>query len=439
MFKKKASEFVSRVGAGRINEWSRLVGITASTQILLQVIGFVSGIIVIRLLPTSEYALYTLVNTMLGTMVVLADSGVASGVMAEGGKVYQDPAKLGSVMRTGLNLRKKFAIFSLIISIPILLVLLLKNGASWFMAVVLCISLVPAFLSSLSQALLMIPGKLRQDVAPLQKNTLVSNGGRLALIFSLFLFPWAFVAVLAAGIPRIYANFRLRKLAAPYADISRPVSKPVQSRILRMVKRLMPGAVYYCVSGQLTVWLLSIFGTTTNVAQIGALARLSTFLTVISYLFGSLIYPRFARLPRNSPLIRRRYFQVLGLILAICAALIVSVWLLSNPILWILGPQYSGLNYELVLSITGSSLGIISGAGFSMSTGRGWAINPLLSLPISIASVITGIFLFKVSSLIGVLYYNIFVAAVQCLISHTYLIYKIMKHRRKESLNQPIP
>lgn len=74
----------------RAGEWAKLIAITGSAQVMVQAIGFISGILVIRLLPTHEYALYTLANTMLGTMTLLADGGIATGVMSQGGKVWQD-------------------------------------------------------------------------------------------------------------------------------------------------------------------------------------------------------------------------------------------------------------------------------------------------------------------------------------------------------------
>jgi len=86
-------------------KWGRLLAITDSKQALAQALGLISGIIVIRLLPIQEYALYTLANTMLGTMIVLANSGLLTGLLAEGGKVWQNPQKFGIVLVTGLKIR----------------------------------------------------------------------------------------------------------------------------------------------------------------------------------------------------------------------------------------------------------------------------------------------------------------------------------------------
>lgn len=74
----------------RVFSWIKLIAVTGSAQVIVQVLGFISGIMIIRMLPTQEYAFYTLANTMLGTMTILADGGIGTGVMAQGGKVWQN-------------------------------------------------------------------------------------------------------------------------------------------------------------------------------------------------------------------------------------------------------------------------------------------------------------------------------------------------------------
>ena len=160
-----------------ILNWGKLISITGSAQIIVQILGFASGILIIRLLPVQEYALYTLANTMLGTMTVLADGGISTGVMSQGAKVWQNKVMLGKVLATGLDLRRKFAIFSLLGATPFLIYLLLHNGASWLTTVLIVASLIPAFLAALSDTLLEIVPKLHQDILPLQKNQLMVGVG----------------------------------------------------------------------------------------------------------------------------------------------------------------------------------------------------------------------------------------------------------------------
>ena len=198
-----------------------------------------------------------------------------------------------------------------------------------------------------------------------------------------------------------------------------------------MVKRLMPGAVYYVISGQISVWLISIFGTTANVAEIGALGRIAIMLTVVSTIFGTLVYPRFARLPQDSKILMKRFLQIIALLLFIVFLAVFVVGLFSNQILWILGDNYKNLNIELVMSIAASSIALISGAAFTMSTQRGWAIHPGISIPVNVAAIIIGVVFIDISTLRGVLLFNIFIVVMRVILSVSYAIIKIIQNNKR--------
>ncbi|MDR2475779.1 MAG: hypothetical protein LBD45_07955, partial [Bacteroidales bacterium] len=291
----------------KINYWLKLITITGLAQVIVQAVGFISGILVIRLLPVEEYALYTLANTMLGTMTVLSDGGISTGVMAQGGKVWQDKQKLGAVLATGLDLRRKFAGFSLIVSLPILAYLLLHHGATWITTILITASLIPAFYAALSDNLLQIPVKLHQAITPLQRNQVEVGIGRLILTgLTLFAFPWAFVAIIASGIPRIWGNVRLRKIASGFINEEEGGDDGERKEILKVVKRILPVSGYYAFSGQITIWLMSTFGNTASVAQLGALGRLSAILSIVSAIIAMFVVPRFTRIKNNKILLTKR-------------------------------------------------------------------------------------------------------------------------------------
>ncbi|MVT11719.1 MATE family efflux transporter [Chitinophaga tropicalis] len=409
-------------------EWVKLVTMTGSAQILIQVISLVSGILVIRMLQPEEYALYTLANTLLGTMSILADGGISTGVMAHGGKVWQDRKELGIVMATGMDLRRKFAVGSLLVSVPILLYLLMHHNASWLMATLIILSLIPTFFMALSGTLLQIAPKLRQDIAPLQKNQVLMNIMRLALLMlTIFVFPWAFVAILAGGLPQIWGNINLRKISSPYADWHQPPDPQIRKDILKLVKRLLPMGIYTCLSSQITIWLISIFGTTRGIAQLGALDRLSMVISFITIMFGTVILPRFSRLANDRGLLLRRFLQIQGGLVVLGIFIVLASWIFSSQILMVLGPNYMGLNREVVLKMIIACLAIIAASTFSLFTSRGWAINPFISIPVSIGSTILGIIFLDVSSVGGVLVMNIMIEVIQVAMYTTYSLIKIYR------------
>lgn len=411
--------------------WGKLISITGSAQIIVQAVGFASGILIIRLLPIQEYAFYTLANTMLGTMMVLADGGITIGVMAKGGKEWQDKKKMGVVLATGLDLRRKFAIVSLIVSVPILFYLLVHNGASWLTSVLIALALIPAFYAALSDSLLEIVPKLHQAILPLQKNQVGVGLARLLLTaLTIFVFPWAFIAILAAGLPRIFGNVYLRKISYNYADKNQNPSKEIRKEILAIVKRIMPTSIYYCVSGQITIWLISFFGNTTSIAQLGALGRLSAILSVFGAIVATLVIPRFAKLALDKNLLLKRFAQIMGVLTFSFISIIFVVYLFPAPILWLLGDAYKGLPFELFLSVLSSCIALLAGICFQLYSSRGWAMPPAILIIVNILAIIIFARLLDLSSLKGALFFNIaleLVALFQTIVFCTYNIILVKK------------
>jgi hypothetical protein len=420
----------------KLFKWTKLLGVTFSAQALIQLLGLFSGILVIRLLPTAEYAFYTLANTMLSTMTMLADSGVSSGVMAQGAKVWQNPQKLGMVIKTGLELRRKFAIYSLVISLPILFYLLHYHGAGLIFSLLIILSIIPAFYAALSDNLLEVAPKLHQDIAKLQKNQVATGIGRFFMTtISLVLFPWTFVAILGNGIPRILANIRLRKISSEYADSQQKSDPIVKKEIISVVKRILPGTIYYCISGQITIFLISIFGTTNSIAQAGALSRLAVILNIFGVVNSTLIVPRFARIPNNSKLIFNRFMQIQFILILFCSCILGTVYLFPSQALWILGKDYSNLKIELIINVAVSCINLISGICFGLSVSRGWALSPVISISVNILSVVVGIFFINVTTLKGVLLLNMFIGIVDVVMLLTYALNKIRLLKLSERVN----
>ena len=411
----------------RVFEWGKVISIAGSAQILVQLTGLLTGILIIRMLPTKEYAFYTLANTMLSTMTVLADGGISAGAMAQGGKVWKDRQQLGLVLATGLDLRKKFAIFSLLVAVPILVYLLWHQGASLWVIVLVVATLIPSFYAALSDSLLEIVPKLHQDIKPLQMNQVMVNIFRLLLSASAVLFPFTFIVLMANGIPRMYGNFKLRKIVEKFAEPELQPDPVYRDNIMQVVKRMMPGSIYYCISGQMTIWLLSIFGSTDSIAKIGALGRISMLLTIFTVLFGTLITPRFARLAEDKAVLLKRFVTIQVGMVILCTAICTLIYFVPQPALWLLGDKFKGLEMELTLSILASCLALMSGLFFGLSSSRGWPTHPVVLIVGNVVFVVTGALLFDVSSLMGALWFNIFINLYPVVIHSLNFYYKALK------------
>ena len=395
-------------------KWVKLVGVTGGAQILIQGLGFLVGIYIIHILSKEQYAYYTLANTMLGTMAVLADGGISTGVMAEGGKEWEDRKQLGEILATGMHMRKQFALGSLLVSIPILFYLLNDQGLDWWQSALLIACLIPAFLAALSGSLLQIVPRLHQEINELLKINVQLNVVRLVLTLPVLYFvPFASLAILASGVGQWVNNIQLRKLSLGKADWKTAPNPEYRRRIMEKVKKVLPGSIYYCISGQITVWLIAFFSSTESVAEIGALSRLMMVLTLVKLSLDMLVVPRYARLPSSKSVVIARFFQVLLLLITLSVAIVGAVALFPQWFLWILGDGYQNLEYEVVLMTIGSCITLMSGVAYLMASSRGIIPNPYLFIVFNIVGEVILIYFFiDYTTLEGVIIFSIYAAII---------------------------
>src|SRR5437588_2434349 len=143
---------------------ARIIGNLAIVQAVVQVLGFLSGILIIRSLTQQEYAYFTIANTMQGTLNLLADIGISAGVISIGGRVWQDRHRFGQLINTGLQLRKQLALIACAVVIPVLYLLLARNGAGLAYRCVRVALGVAGLLPQLSIGVLSVVPRLRSDI-----------------------------------------------------------------------------------------------------------------------------------------------------------------------------------------------------------------------------------------------------------------------------------
>ncbi len=414
-------------------EWTKRLGGVGGAQSVVQGLGFASGILIVRMLAPQQYALYTLGNTMLGTMKVLADGGIASGVLAEGGKIWQNPKELGAVIVTGIAMRRRFAIWSLVVSAPVLLYLLRSHGASWIGAIAMVGTVAVYFWALLDWDIFGIAPALHQRIAAVQKISVVQSVGRLLGIAAMVAaVPRAVAAVAVAALPQFWANKRLRVMSSEVADLQQPEDARIRDNVTRVVRRILPAAIYFCLSSQITIWLISVFGSTLALAKLGALSRLGQLFIVFSAITVAVIIPRFSRLRSDRGLILRRYFQVLALLVLVGLATTGLVVVFSRQVLWLLGPEYAGLTHEAMLVVIASALNLLAGTAYSLGNARGHVTQPVVSIGLQIICQIWLISRLQVSTLEGALWFGIWMPVFQTLIYTSNLLHQTMRRTNQQ-------
>ncbi len=383
--------------------WLNLLARFASVQLVIQVLGFLSGILIVRHLSKPDYAWFTIANSLAATMNMLADVGVSGALAAVGGELWQDNARFGSLVRTGLALRRKFAIVSATVVTPIFIWMLVKNQAPTATIAVLLPAALVGFLMQLTAGVLGVVISLRQEIRRMQLLGLAAALLRLGLLApACLIFIDSRVAVVAGTIAVAVQAWMLRRWVRASVDWHAPESPEYRSRILSIVKKQAPITIFHCVQGQIIVLLISIFGNEERVAEIGALGRFAILFTVISSVMNSIIVPRFARCQERARL-RRRYWQVAIGFALLAGSLVALSAIFPRPLLWVIGAKYANLEGEVWLMMLNAALGTMFVCLVSLTYFKGWVTPAAITIPMEIGTQLLLILSCDMSTVRGVL------------------------------------
>jgi O-antigen/teichoic acid export membrane protein len=378
-----------------------------TVQVAVQLMSAVSGILLVRALSQSEYAYFTIANSMQATMGILADSGVGIGLSAIGGKVWQDRHRFGELINTALRLRRSLASLAAAVVAPILIWLLVSNGASKPYAGVITLAVLLALNYQLLAGVLGIVPRLHSQISRVQKLDAIVAASRLVLLAAAYLIFLDAAVALFAGIVGIIAQYiLLKRWTTDNIERHAPINQEDRATMLSIVKHQAPNGVFYCLQGQLTIWLISIFGNTRNIAEVGALGRLGMIFSVVSAVMSSIVLPGFARC-QSAALLRRRYFQIISGFGLMGAGLIAIAAVFPDQLLWILGSKYAHLRNELLLMMTLSAANALIAAMWSLNATKAWIQYSWFNIPGVILMQVVLLTFIDISSVRGVLIFGI--------------------------------
>src|SRR5262245_32124658 len=100
-----------------------------TVQVFAQGFGVLAGFIIVRALDKSNYAFYTLTNTVIATFAMLCDGGIIDAATAVGGRAWQDSRHMGAVLASARNVRRWLVKWTIVPAGLVLAWMLARNGA----------------------------------------------------------------------------------------------------------------------------------------------------------------------------------------------------------------------------------------------------------------------------------------------------------------------
>ncbi len=392
----------------RVIQRGRMVSNFAGIQAIVQFIGFLSGILIVRTLEQREYAYFTIANSMQGTLNLLADIGISVGLVSIGGRVWNDRSRFSQLISTAFYLRRRLALIGIAAVTPILYVMLAKNGATLPYSLFLIAMVLAGLAVHLDVGVLGVIPRLRTDIKVIQGVDFAGVVLRLALLIVLaFIFLNAGIAITVSTAVIFVQYLLLRRYSAGVIDFHAPQHAGDRAAMLGFIRSQAANAVFYCVQGQITVFLISFFAhRTSSVAEVGALGRLAMIFTVLTNLLTNIFVPAFARCQDRRRL-RTLYLEIIGAVLGFCLLVIIAAALFPEQFLFVLGNKYAHLHRELLLMVGASVLAALTGTFWSLNASKAWIAGSWLYIPLTLLTQIALIPFTDFASVTSVLVFNL--------------------------------
>jgi O-antigen/teichoic acid export membrane protein len=385
------------------NSWWRRGLQFASGNMLLQALGFITGILIVRAVSIEEYALYAIYIGLVFALTSLSDSGVGSTLLAHGAKVHDNPERLAAWFRSGLLFRRRIGMWLTLFGIVCLVFLFTVNGASpWEAAAasaIMILTLEAVYRRGIWQVFFRL-----QLLANYAQNILILAAlVRLGLVALTFVIPTSALLYLLVATALTYwlESWLLTRRGRVRLGECTDGSRAAKRAFRKAFKQMLPMNLVNVLRGQSVVFLLSVLGSTLVVSQVAALSRFSMVFAVLNAVVLELLSPRMARLGEERARILRAMATVLLIYLACSTAIILCMIPTATFILSLLGPDYYGLEHELIVISVGS-VGInLAIAWGSLNHSRLWLAGSWYLVPLTVIWGVLGSLAIDLSSSAG--------------------------------------
>lgn len=177
--------------------------------------------------------------------------------------------------------------------------------------------------------------------------------------------------------------------------------------MLGFIRSQAPNAVFFCLQGQITIFLITFFGHRVGVAEVGALGRLAVIFSILGNLVTNIFAPAFSRCRTRSQL-GWLYSGIVGAVAGLSLLVLCGAYFLPNEFLFILGNRYSHLHHELLLIVGGATINMVAATLWALNASRAWIAGSWLYIPLTVATQLLLIPFTDFSSVNGVLTFNLF-------------------------------
>ena len=414
------TEGLLEIARFRVIQWSKILSAYFSAMSAAQLLGIGAGLLFINFMPVREFALYTLAFSVVTFFHFLTDLGSTSSLVYFRRRALREGESFDGYVEAVLSLRR--ALFALG-AVAVLVGLPLTARAKGFAlgpAVLASVAVTLTVWFQLVSTIRVLELRLRDRYARSYRAEIAGGAARLTLagvlVLTGLLRAWLGVLAAAAASAATAWVARARRgggsTERPPPENEQIVDRRLyRRRIVRYLLPTLPSALYFSIQSPLVVWLATAFAGTENIAEVGALGRLGMVVGLFSSLTSIVFIPRLAQVT-DDRIYLRRYFQFGGFLAVVGLGLVAAAWLFPGLFLFVLGPNYSGLRWELLLTVAGSAVGLLGGYFVAVNLARSWNRWQGAAVAVMVASQGVMVAVLPLGTTAGVLTFNLLTAVV---------------------------
>jgi len=262
---------------------------------------------------------------------------------------------------------------------------------------------------------------LRALYTTAQKFDLLGASLRFLLLLAIAsFFLNAVTAVLVTAITTTLQGLLLRRSTEQTLAGEPREEESDRKSLVGLMKKQAVATLFFAYQGQITIWIISIFGSTDKVADVGALTRLAVLFAIVGSIVTGLAAPTLARCTSLRQLVQLFVIEV-GVYTVFAGALFVISLLFPETLLWILGGRYSSLTHEVPLLVGAAVIGGMVTVVSTLALSRGWIWQNWIIPVATVLVQLTSAPFIKLDTVAGVLWFGIF-SALPTLIMTSYMV-----------------
>jgi O-antigen/teichoic acid export membrane protein len=377
-------------------------------QGLVQLLSLSVGLLLLRWLSISNYAQFSVAFGFQATFGMLTDLGFSGTIIALVGPRGNDPEVVGSYIRSGRHLRNVILVCLTPVAAFVYVGIVRQHHWDLLTSALLFVSIIASINFSGMVSYCAAPLLIRGRLPDIFRNQLAGAAFRIVACAILYLAgglcAWTTSWVNALGF--LLIGWLNAWKSRPFVTLpARPVPG-VTRQMMRYVMPNLPSLIFFALQGQVSLFLISFFGQTRSIAEVGALGRLSQIFLLLTGFNAAVIEPFMARLPKERVL--RSYLIVLAAASCICAVVCLAGFAEPRLFLLLLGAKYASLQQETGWMVLGSCTGYLASVAWTMSAARRWIYwtTSWVNIGLILTTQIVFLSLFKVDSTAHVIYFG---------------------------------